>query len=495
MQPLDRIRPEEEGPKLRRALGWPSLIAIGLGTMLGGVFTTMGVGAQVAGPGVVLGFLLSGVACVFVALCYAEFASMVPVAGSAYTYAYATLGELVAWIIGWDLILEYGISAAPVASSLSGYVQDTLRNHGVILPQWAQSAHLAATMGPVAFGPFHFSLPTSVNLIASHYDVTAAFVVILVSTLLALGIRESAGTNTAFVLLQLIAFAVFIAGSIGAIHPGNFAPFAPLGFKGIAASAALVFFAYIGFDTVTVAAEESHTPQRDLPIGVIGSLLIGGILYMTVAVITVGVVPWQHMDSNAALGQAAAMAHPHNKLFIDVVTWGGIAGNISVMLTSLLGQVRIFYVMARDRMLPPVVARVHPRFRTPARMTMITGVIVAVLAAVVPLQYLLALVNIGTLSAFTIVCVGVLVLRYTHPEAQRPYKAPMGPLVGALGAAMCLYMMVYLGGPTWVRFIVWFLAGMIVYAAYGFRHSLLRDDRPQPRGGAAAPVSEPAGSA
>lgn len=493
MQPLDRVRADEEGPKLRRALGWPSLIAIGLGTMLGGVFTTMGVGAQVAGPGVVLGFLLSGIACVFVALCYAEFASMVPVAGSAYTYAYATLGEIVAWIIGWDLILEYGISAAPVASSLSGYVQDTLRNHGVVLPAWAQSAHLAATMAPATLGPFHFSLPTSIDLIGSHYDVVAAFVVVLVSVLLAFGIRESAGTNTAFVLIQLVAFAVFIGGCISAVRPEHFTPFAPLGFKGIAASAALVFFAYIGFDTVTVAAEESHNPQRDLPIGVIGSLLIGGVLYMTVAVITIGVVPWQHMDTNAALGQAAAMAQPHNKLFVDVVTWGGIAGNISVMLTSLLGQVRIFYVMARDRMLPPAVARVHPLFRTPARMTTITGVIVAILAAVVPLEYLLALVNIGTLSAFTIVCVGVLVLRYTHPEAKRPYKAPMGPLVGVLGAAMCLYMMIYLGGPTWVRFVLWFLAGMVVYAAYGFRHSLLRDDRPQP--GGTTPVTEPTGSA
>ena len=491
MQPLDRVRPEEEGLKLRRALGWPALICIGLGTMLGGVFTTMGVGAQVAGPGVVLGFLLSGVACVFVALCYAEFASMVPVAGSAYTYAYATLGEIVAWVIGWDLILEYGISAAPVASSLSGYVQDTLRNHGVVLPQWAQSAHLAATMSPVTVGSLHFILPSSINFFHSQYDVTAALVVLLVSALLALGIRESAGTNAAFVLLQLVAFAVFIAGCIGALHQENFTPFAPLGFRGIAASAALVFFAYIGFDTVTVAAEESHNPQRDLPIGVIGSLLIGGVLYMTVAIITVGVVPWQHMDSNAALGQAAAMAHPHNKLFIDVVTWGGIAGNISVMLTSLLGQVRIFYVMARDRMLPPAVSRVHPRFRTPARMTMITGTIVAVLAAIVPLENLLALVNIGTLSAFTIVCVGVVVLRWTHPNAARPYKAPMGPLVGMLGAAMCLYLMVYLGGPTWVRFVLWFIVGMVIYAAYGFRHSLLRDGTPRPGSSAAPPVSAP----
>ncbi len=366
---------------------------------------------------------------------------MVPVAGSAYTYAYATLGEFVAWVIGWDLILEYGISAAPVASSLSGYAKDFLHIFGVSIPAWAQTAHLDATTMPIHWGPIQFNWITSVNLLTSQYDIMAAVVVLLVSGLLAIGIRESAFTNTAFVLLQILAFIVFIIGCVGAVRSENFTPLLPMGFSSIPASAALVFFAYIGFDTVTVAAEESNNPQRDLPIGIIGSLIIGGLLYMTLAIITVGVVPWQHMDSNAALGQAAALAHPSNKLFIGVVTWGGIVGNISVMLTSLLGQVRIFYVMARDRMLPPGVAKIHPRFRTPARMTMITGVVVAILALIVPIDALLKLVNIGTLSAFVIVCAGVFILRFVAPHAHRPFKAPLGLITAGLGVVACIWMM------------------------------------------------------
>ncbi|MDQ2817593.1 MAG: amino acid permease [Candidatus Eremiobacteraeota bacterium] len=458
VQPLSRVLPEPEfGPTLRRALGWPGLIAIGLGTMLGGIFTTLGVGTAVAGPGVIIAFMLSGLACVFVALCYAEFASMVPVAGSAYTYAYATLGEFVAWVIGWDLILEYGISAAPVASSFSGYLQDLFKSVGVNVPAWAQSAEL--NLG---------------HLGASHVDVIAALIVLIISVILAVGIRESAGVNSTFVGLQIVAFAIFIVGCWSFIHPEHFAHFAPNGLHSIVKSSALVFFAYIGFDTVTVASEESLNPQRDVPIGVIGSLVIGGVLYIVIAAITVGVVPWQHIESNSAMSQAIAMAG-NNRFFVTCVTLGAIAGTTSVMLTSLLGQSRIFYVMARDRLLPPSVAVVHPRFRTPARMTMITGVIVAVLAAVVPLEKLLELVNIGTLSAFSIVCLGVFVLRFVAPQAIRPFKAPFGPVVAATGLILCLVMTFGgLGIATWIRFIVWFTAGLVIYATYGYRHSRLR---------------------
>ncbi len=475
-QPLDRVRPDEEGPKLRRVLGWPGLLAIGLGTMLGGIFTTIGVGAQAAGPGVIMGFLVSGVACIFVALCYAEFASMVPVAGSAYTYAYATLGEIVAWVIGWDLILEYGISAAPVASSWSGYVQDLLGSIGIKLPQWAQIAKLNATAVPVHLGPWHFNMLHSINLAGSQIDVVAALGVLGMSILLAIGIKESAGTNAAFVILQVVAFVVFIVGCIAFVAPKHLHPFSPFGTRGIVQSAALVFFAYIGFDTVTVASEESKNPRRDVPIGIIGSLVIGGILYMIIAYITVGIVPWQHIESNSAMSQAARLAG-NAPIFVAFVTIGAIAGNISVMLTSLLGQTRIFYVMARDRLLPEVVSRIHPRFHTPARMTMITGVIVAVMAAIIPLEKLLELVNIGTLSAFSIVCLGVLILRFTHPNANRPFKAPAGPLVAVLGLFMCLYLIVFgLAVPTLIRFVVWFAVGMVVYAFYGYRHSRLRTE-------------------
>ncbi len=481
VQPLDRVRPDEEGPKLRRVLGWPGLVAIGLGTMLGGIFTTIGVGAQVAGPGVIMGFFISGVVCIFVALCYAEFASMVPVAGSAYTYAYATLGELVAWVIGWDLILEYGISAAPVASSWSGYVQDLLRSIGITLPAWAQTAKLAATTVPVTVGTMHFNLIHSISIAGSQIDVVAAIGVLGMSALLAIGIKESAGTNAAFVILQIVAFVVFIFGSIAFVSAKHLAPFAPTGFNGIVQSAALVFFAYIGFDTVTVASEESKNPQRDVPIGIIGSLIIGGILYMIIAYITVGVVPWQHIDSNSAMSQAARLAG-NTPLFVAFVTIGAIAGNISVMLTSLLGQTRIFYVMARDRLLPAAVARVHPRFHTPARMTMITGVIVAIMAALIPLEKLLELVNIGTLSAFAIVCLGVLILRFVHPNARRPFRAPAGPIVSILGLVGCLYLIFRgLPVPTLIRFVVWFAVGIIIYAFYGYRHSRLRRETLTPQ--------------
>ncbi|MBV8171396.1 MAG: amino acid permease [Candidatus Eremiobacteraeota bacterium] len=489
VQPLSRVRPEEEGqPTLRRALGVPALIGIGLGTMLGGIFTTMGPGAQTAGPGVILAFVISGAACVFVALCYAEFASMVPVAGSAYTYAYATLGEFVAWVIGWDLILEYGISAAPVASSFSGYVQEGLASLGLKLPSWASTANLATSWIPETVGHWHFGL-LHIDLAASQYDIIAALVVLAISALLAIGIKESAFVNSTFVWIQVAAFVIFFIALLPAIRAHNFTPFAPTGFHSIVRSAALVFFAYIGFDTVTVASEEARNPQRDVPLAVIGSLIIGGILYILIAVFTIGVVPWQHVDTNSAMGQAVRMAGG-NWFFIAAVTAGAIAGTTSVMVTSLLGQVRIFYVMARDRMLPPIFAAVHPRFRTPARMTMITGVIVAFLALIVPLEKLLELVNIGTLSAFVIVSVGVFVLRFVAPHAHRPFRAPFGLAMSVLGCLSCLWMMIALPAATWVRFIVWFVIGVIIYAAYGYRHSLLRA---QPVSGATARDASSAG--
>ncbi len=449
------------GPALRRVLGVPGLICVGLGTMLGGIFATVGVGALEAGPAVIVSFLLSGLACVFVSLCYAELSSMVPIAGSAYTYAYATLGELVAWIIGWDLILEYGISVAPVAASWSGYAQSFLQNYGIALPAWATVAHLALSRN-------------GLDVAHSSLDVFAILVVLAITALVAVGIKESTTVNSTLVVVQVFAIVVFVVALLGAIHPGNFHPLFPRGLHGVVSGAALVFFAYIGFDTVTVASEEARSPERDIPIAVIGSLLIGGIMYVAIAWVTVGVVPWEHIDKDA--GMADAVKHAGNNPIVSaIVTAGAIAGTTTVMLTSLLGQVRIFYVMARDRMLPPFVSAVNPRTRTPLITTVGTGVIVAILAGIIPLDILLSLVNIGTLSAFAIVCAGVLALRYTRPDARRPFKAPYGPAVAVIGFVMCLYLMIGgLSGNTWIRFVVWFAVGVVLYALYGYRHSLLR---------------------
>lgn len=450
-QPLAWISREHDGPTLRRALGWPALTAIGLGTMLGGIFPTIGAGAHAAGPAVILAFTLSGVVSLCVALCYAEFASMVPVAGSAYTYAYATLGEVVAWVIGWDLILEYGLSLAPTASSWSDYAQHLLANVGISLPTWAQTA----------------------SLHAGQVDVIAALSVLAITVILAVGIRESSRVNAALVGFQILTMFVFIAATIGFAHPSNLQPFAPFGWHGILSSTALVFFAYIGFDTVTVASEEAHDPVRHVPVGIILALAIGTLLYIALTYCTVSVLSFAKLSDGAAMLDALGAVN-HNRGVYWIVALGGLAGNTTVMLTSLLGQVRIFYVMSRDRLLPPQVAKIHPRFRTPAAMTMVTGGTVAILAAVLPLTELLTLVNIGTLAAFAIVCVGVLVLRFTEPDAPRPFKAPLVWIFSIFGAVSCGYLIFGLQLPTWLRFGIWFVIGIIVYAIYGYRKSHLR---------------------
>ncbi len=427
--------------------------------MLGGIFPTLGAGAHAAGPAVILAYVLSGLVSLCVALCYAEFASMVPVAGSAYTYAYATLGELVAWVIGWDLILEYGLSLAPTASSLSDYFQHMLANIGITFPGWAQTANL--------HGP-HLQV-----------DLFACIATFAITILVAIGIRESAGVNGALVVLQIVSMLVFVAAVAHAIHPSNLRPFTPFGYHGVVASTALVFFAYIGFDTVTVASEEAKRPARDVPIGIILALTLGGILYVALTLCTVGVLRFDRLSEGAAILDALGAVSKNHALYW-IVAFGGLAGNATVMLTSLLGQVRIFYVMARDRMLPPGVARIHQVFRTPARMTMVTGAIVAVFAAVLPLTALLQLVNIGTLVAFAIVCAGVLVLRVANPSAPRPFRAPLLPLFAIAGTLSCAYLITGLQAATWTRYVVWFFVGMLFYALYGFRNSRLRAGAARP---------------
>ena len=327
-QPHDRAREAGEGVPLRRALGVVALLGVGLGTMLGGIFTTVGSGAHAAGPGVVASFALSGVTCLFVALCYAELASIVPVAGSAYTYAYAALGEIVAWVIGWDLILEYGISVAPLSATLSGSLQQLLSGIGITLPSWAQTANVAFTH-------------TGIDVAHSQVDVIASLSVLAIAAILALGIRESSGTNAVLVVIQLVALVAFILGLAAVVHPAAFHPFAPHGGRGIVTGAALVFFAYIGFDTVTVASEEANDPIRDVPRAIIGSLIVGALLFSAVAAVAVGVVAWDKIDVNSGMLDAVVHAG-NNRLLFGLVLVGTVTGTTASMLTSLLGQVRIF---------------------------------------------------------------------------------------------------------------------------------------------------------
>jgi APA family basic amino acid/polyamine antiporter len=468
---VEALQREEHRSGLRRVLGGRDLIAIGLGTMIGGgIFTTIGPGVAKAGPAIIIAFLLAGLASLFAALCYAELGSMVPIAGSAYTYAYATLGQLVAWIIGWDLILEYAVSAAPVAAAFSSSVQGAARAlwHAG-LPAWAQTAHWEHSGPWWAFWSFDPAKTT--------VDPIGALFVLALSALLVIGIKETATSNNAFVVIKISALVVFVIVGLSLFHPANLTPFAPYGWgtiafgasgNGIVPAAALVFFTYIGFDTATTTAEETRDPKRDVPVGVLGSLAIGTLIYCTVALVLVGAVPWQHVDQNAAL--LAALAPLHSPVLDAIITIGVIAGTTSVALTSLLGQSRIFYVMARDRMLPPSVAAVHPRFKTPARMTIITGLLVAALTFAVPLDALLELVNIGTFSAFIIVCAGVIWLRYKRPDLPRPFRSPLVPLFPLCGIALSVFLSsVGLGPYTWLRFVVWLLIGLVIYFSYGFR--------------------------
>ncbi|HEY0613731.1 MAG TPA: amino acid permease [Candidatus Elarobacter sp.] len=462
-QPHDRERLPTDGVPLRRVLGVGGLVAVGLGTMLGGIFTTVGSGANAAGPAVIASFGLAGLTCLFVALCYAELASMVPIAGSAYTYGYAALGEVVAWIIGWDLILEYGISVAPLSATLSGALQQLLAKAGLALPAWAQQGNVVVTLH-------------GIDIAHSQVDLIAAAAVVLLSIVLAIGIRESAATNVVLVVVQVVAIVTFVLVLGGAVHPGAYRPFAPLGGHGIVIGAALVFFAYIGFDTVTVASEEARNPVRDVPRAIIISLIVGAVLFMAAAAVTVGVVPWDKVAASSGMVDAV-VKNGGSDLFFALVLAGTVTGAAASMLTSLLGQIRILYVMARDRMIPPVFGRVSARTRTPVAITLITGLVVALFAAGLPLAVLLEFVNIGTLSAFVIVCAGVMVLRFSRPDAVRPFRVPFGPVaVPAIGIALCVWLTVEgLKPATWLRFLIWFAVGIAVYALYGYRHSLLRE--------------------
>ncbi len=497
---------------LKRTLGVIQLTALGVGAVIGaGIFVMAGLGAHYAGPGLMLSFVVSGLGCTFAGLCYAEFAAMIPLAGSAYTYAYATLGELFAWIIGWDLTLEYAMGASTVSSGWSNHFIELLNIFKIKMPLWlaydhwtglrtaenviarqmAQASDASLVPGTQAFMEKVSAITTASSpelmqrahdlLNAPHlfgseigFNLPAFLIALVITAILAIGIKESARFNATIVVIK-VAVVLFVIGlGITYISKGNWghdwSTFAPMGFSGIGAAAAYIFFAYIGFDAVSTTAQEAKNPQRDLPIGIIASLLICTVLYIAVAAVLTGMVPWRDVNIEAPIARA----------FLDrgltgashIITLGALAGLTSVMLVMLLGQTRVLYSMANDGLLPKkFFAAIHPRFRTPWKNTILVGLLAAVVGSLTPIDDIGKMVNIGTLLAFVIVCVAIMVLRHTDPDQARPFRTPWVPLVPILGVLFNGYMMYKLGWINWARLIIWLGIGLIVYFAYGQKHS------------------------
>jgi basic amino acid/polyamine antiporter, APA family len=497
-KPLEMILDEsaEAGEhSLKRALGATNLITLGIGAIIGaGIFVLTGAAAaQYAGPAIVLSFILAGIACVFAGLCYSEFAALIPIAGSAYTYGYATLGEIFAWIIGWDLILEYAFGAATVASGWSGYVNSFLQDYGIHLPpsltatpgtdmvmynnRWERLATILPTLKA------HGVDPATLTHVRGSFNLVAFIGIVAVTAILIVGIQESANFNSAIVIIKVAIVLTFIAIAAGFLlkHPDiaarNWHPFIPpntgefghYGWSGIVRGAAVIFFAYIGFDAVSTAAQEAKRPQRDMPIGILGSLVICTILYILVAGLLTGVVSYTTL--NVPDPVAVGIDHTGVRWGSILVKLGAIAGLGSVMLVMLLGQSRVFYSMSRDGLLPKWAGTVHPRFRTPWISSITVGIFVAIFASLIPIGILGELVSIGTLLAFVIVCAGVWILRVRRPDLARPFKTPWVPFVPIMGILVAGLMMVSLPLDTWLRLIIWLAIGMVIYFGYGRYHS------------------------
>lgn len=466
---------------LRRALGPANLVMLGIGAIIGtGIFVLTGtVAAKHAGPAVVLSFVLAGVAAVFAAFCYSEFASLVPMSGSAYAYGYATLGEFFAWIIGWDLVLEYAVGAVTVAIGWSGYVVSFLKDVGIHLPP-----QLTAATGQVV------ALADGSTAVA-WFNLPAVIIVAVVTTLLVVGVRESAGFNNVIVAIKLAVIMIFIFGAIWAINPANYSPFIPeyesprhFGWSGVFAGAQIVFFAYIGFDAVSTAAQEARNPQRDMPIGIIGSLVICTLLYLLVSGIATGVVPYKELNVSDPIALVADRAGLG--WMSTLIKVGAIAGLSSVILVMLYGQSRVFWAMANDGLLPPFVNKVHPRFRTPWLTSIVTGVCVAFFAAVLTVSEAGELCSIGTLLAFVIVSVGIVVLRIREPHLPRAFKCPAVWFVGPMGALTAGTLMAFSAKTTWMRLLIWLVIGLVIYFTYSRHRSKLAHGQ-QPDGTTPAP--------
>jgi APA family basic amino acid/polyamine antiporter len=451
----DMVAASRKPGGLKKVLGPFDLVLMGIGAIVGtGIFVLTGTGALTAGPALTLSFIIAALACGFAAMCYAEFASTVPVAGSIYTYSYATLGELVAWMIGWDLMLEYGLAASAVAVGWSGYFQSLLAGFGLHLP--------AALTGA----------PGAVPGVATYFNLPAFVIMIVLTMMLSWGIRESARMNNVMVAIKVGVVLLFIVVGVGHVEPANWQPFMPFGHTGVLSAAALVFFAFIGFDAVTSAAEEVKRPERDLPIGIIGSLAVCTILYVIVSAIMTGIVPFQNfkgVDHPVSL----ALKYAGENWVAGFVDLGAILGMTTVILVMAYGQTRIIFAMSRDGLLPKPLSSIHPKHGTPYLATWIVGIVFGLLAALVPLNVLAELINIGTLAAFSLVSIAVIVLRKQRPDLHRAFRCPGVPVVPLLAVAFCLTLMAYLSWHTWLAFGIWLVIGLVIYFGYSRHHSLL----------------------
>ena len=457
----EMIAGSHKGGGLPKVLGPFDLIMMGIGAIIGtGIFVLTGTGALKAGPALPLAFVVAAFACGFAAMCYAEFASTVPVAGSIYTYSYAVLGELVAWMIGWDLLLEYGLATSAVSVGWSGYFQHLIAGFGLHIPAVLSGA------------------PGTVPGVTTYFNLPAFVIMFFITAMLSWGVRESARVNGIMVVIKVAVVLLFIVTGIGHVDTANWHPFMPFGMSGVMSAGAIVFFAFIGFDAVTSAAEEVKNPARDLPIGIIGSLAICTILYVVVSAIMTGIVPFQQFATALDHPVALALQVAKEDWFSGFVSLGAILGMTTVILVMSYGQTRIIFAMSRDGLLPKRLSKVHPRFQTPFLATWLVGMVFGVIGAVVPLDVLAELINIGTLAAFCLVSIAVVVLRRTRPELKRAFRCPGVPVIPALAVIFCVALMAFLSATTWIAFGIWLVIGLVIYFGYARKNSVLNQTPP-----------------